>query len=72
MSSNEGIVVINNQFLPNSNAGNIIISKITNNNQRVFFGAPIKDLTNNKFKIEENFRYDQNKISFSISLTDYY
>ncbi len=71
MSSNEGIVVINDKIFFKDQTGSIVISKITNNDQKVFFGAPNKDLVNNVFKIKEDFKYDQNKMSFTISLTDY-
>ena len=71
MSSNEGIVVINDKNFSKDQTGSIVISKITNNDQKVFFGAPNKDLVNNVFKIKEDFKYDQNKMSFTISLTDY-
>lgn len=71
MSSNEGIVVINDKDFSKDQTGSVVISKITNNDQKVFFGAPNKDLVNNVFKIKEDFKYDQNKMSFTISLTDY-
>ena len=72
MSSNEGIVIINDKDFSNNQTGSAIISKIVNNDQKVFFGAPNKDLVNNTFKIKQDFKFDQNKISFTISLTDYF
>ena len=72
MSSNEGIVIINDNDFSNNRTGSAIISKILNNNQKIYFGAPNKDLINDTFKIKQNFKYDQNKISFTISLTDYF
>lgn len=72
MSSNEGIVIINDKDFNNNQTGSAIISKIVNNDQKVFFGAPNKDLVNNTFKIKQNFKFNQNKISFTISLTDYF
>ncbi len=71
MSSNEGIVIINDNDFSNNQTGSVIISKIVNNDQKVYSGAPNKDLINDTFKIKQNFKYDQNKISFTISLTDY-
>ncbi|ARJ49622.1 triple tyrosine motif-containing protein [Candidatus Pelagibacter sp. RS40] len=72
MSSNEGIVIINDKDFNNNQTGSAIISKIVNNDQKVFFGAPNKDLVNNTFKIKQDFKFNQNKISFTISLTDYF
>ena len=72
MSSNEGIVIINDKNFSNNQSGSAIISKIVNNDQKVYFGAPNKDLVNNTFKIKQDFKFDQNKISFTISLTDYF
>lgn len=72
MSSNEGIVNISNNNFSNKKSGDIIISKISNNNQKIFSGAPIKDLLDNRFLIKEDFKYDQNKMSFTLSLTDYF
>ena len=72
MSSNEGIVIVNDKDFYNNQTGSAIISKIVNNDQKVFFGAPNKDLVNNTFKIKQDFKFNQNKISFTISLTDYF
>ena len=72
MSSNEGIVIINDKDFYKNQTGRAIISKIVNNDQKVFFGAPNKDLVNNTFKIKQDFKFNQNKISFTISLTDYF
>ncbi len=72
MSSNEGIVIIDNRDFLDKETGNVIISKILNNNQKIFYGGPNKDLINNIFKIKENFEYNQNKMSFTIALTDYF
>ncbi len=72
MSSNEGIVIINDKDFYNNQTGSAIISKIVNNDQKVFFGAPNKDLVNNTFKTKQDFKFNQNKISFTISLTDYF
>ena len=72
MSSNEGIVIINDKDFSNNQTGSAVISKITNNDQKVFFGAPNEDLVKNTFKIKDDFKYDQNKMSFTISLTDYF
>ena len=71
MSSNEGIVIINDKDFNNNQTGSAIISKIVNNDQKVFW-APNKDLVNNTFKIKQDFKFNQNKISFTISLTDYF
>ena len=72
MSSNEGIVIINDKDFSNNRTGSAIISKIINNDQKVFSGAPYKDLENNTFKIKQDFKFNQNKISFTVSLTDYF
>jgi hypothetical protein len=72
MTSNEGIVIINNNNQIKSNPGNIIFSKIENNDNQIHLGAPVKDLINNKFKIKDDFKFSENRFSFSISLTDYF
>ena len=57
MSSNEGIVIINDKDFYNNQTGSAIISKIVNNDQKVFFGAPNKDLVNNTFKIKYHLQF---------------
>ena len=72
MTSNEGIVIINNNNRIKSTPGNIIFSKIENNDNYIHLGAPSKDLINNNFKIKNDFKFSENRFSFSISLTDYF
>ena len=52
----KGIVVINDENFTKDQTGSVVISKITNNDQRVFFGAPNTDLVKNVFKIKEDFK----------------
>ena len=72
MTSNEGIVIINNNNQIKSIPGNIIFSKIENNDNHIHLGAPAKDLINNNFKIKDDLKFSENRFSFSISLTDYF
>ncbi len=72
MTSNEGIVIINDNDQIQLSSGNIVFSKIKNNNNQIHLGAPSKDLINNNFNIKNDFKYSENRFSFSISLTDYF
>ena len=70
MSSNEGIVVIESSSQQN-NEQNAIISSIKNNDIYIHNFGPEKDLLDNEFKIKKLFNFDQNKLSFSLALTDF-
>jgi len=70
MGGNEGIVIIE-ASAQKLNEGKIIISNIKNNNISIHDLGPIKDFMNNDFKIKNLFKYNQNRISFSVSLTDF-
>ena len=72
MTSNEGIVIINSNNKTKSTSSNIVFSKIENNDNQIHLGAPAKDLVNNNFNIKNDFKFSENKFSFSISLTDYF
>jgi len=74
MTSNEGIVVINptsSNLKINPNISQTLISSINNNNNYIYNSGPLKDLLDNEFNIKDLFYFDQNKLSFAISLTDF-
>ena len=70
MRGNEGIVVIETSAT-SLDDNKSMISSIENNNISIHNLAPIKDLLNNKFEIKNVFNYDENKISFEVSLSDF-
>ena len=70
MKGNEGVVVIN-PLLTSLEDNKTMISSIENNNILIHNHAPLKDLLNNKFEIRNVFNYDENKISFEVSLSDF-
>ena len=70
MKGNEGVVVIN-LSLTSLEDNKSMISSIENNNILIHNLAPLKDLLNNKFEIKNVFNYDENKISFEVSLSDF-
>ena len=70
MRGNEGIVLIDPEI--SSLDENIaMISSIKNNDATIHDLAPQLDLLNNKFKIKNSFNYDENKISFEVSISDF-
>jgi len=70
ISSNEGIAVID-ELTKKLDSQEVIFSSIKNNDNYIFNFGPEKDLLNNKFKTKNLFNYNENKLSFSVSLTDY-
>ncbi|MDC0037239.1 hypothetical protein OAJ30_01025 [Alphaproteobacteria bacterium] len=70
MRGNEGIVIIESS-VTSLNNNKSMISSIKNNDLSIHNLAPTKDLLNNKFKIKNLFNYDENKISFEVSLSDF-
>jgi len=70
MSSNEGIVIIDSPSRK-PNRQSAVISSIKNNNIYIHNFGPKKDILDNKFKIKNLFKYNQNKFSFTVSLTDF-
>ena len=70
MSSNEGIVVIN-KLNKKPNVQKVIFSSIKNNDEYILNSGPKVDLLNEEFIVNNLFNYNQNKLSFSVSLTDY-
>lgn len=72
MMSNEGIVVIESPSSKSKpNEREALISSIKNNDIYIHNFGPVKDLLGNDFNIKKLFNYDQNKISFSVALTDF-
>ncbi len=70
MSSNEGIVIVD-KLDKKLDPQNVIFSSIKNNDEYILNLGPKKDLLNNEFITKNVFNFDQNKLSFRISLTDY-
>ena len=70
MSSNEGIVVIG-KINKEPDSKEVIFSSIKNNDKYILNFGPEKDLLNRKDKTKNLFNYNENKLSFTVSLTDY-
>ncbi|MDC0972427.1 triple tyrosine motif-containing protein, partial [Candidatus Pelagibacter sp.] len=70
MSSNEGIVVIG-KLNKEPDSQKVIFSTIKSNDTHILNFGPEKDLLNNKFTTKNLFNYNENKLSFTVSLTDY-
>ena len=70
IGSTEGVVVIDN--LSNKREPQkTIISSIKNNDKHIYNLGPKKDLFDKEFTIKNLFKYNENKFSFKVSLTDY-
>ena len=70
MSSNEGIVIVD-KLDKNLEPQKVIFSSIKNNDEYIFNSGPKKDLLNNEFATKNLFNFNENKLSFSITLTDF-
>tara|TARA_Y100000741_G_scaffold109672_1_gene82270 strand:- start:1529 stop:4123 length:2595 start_codon:yes stop_codon:yes gene_type:complete len=70
MSSNEGIVVIG-KINKELESQEVIFSSIKNNDKYILNYGPEKDLLNRRFITKNLFNYNENKLSFTVSLTNY-